>query len=82
MTEQEFQKEIQEIKGELKKISGNTKGNIWKSFITGTLSGLGGVVGVAIALTVLGWILNVVGVIPAFRTQVLHIEQTLDSLRK
>jgi hypothetical protein len=82
MNEQEFQKEILEIKGELRKISKNTHTPVWRSFVTGTLSGLGSVVGVAIALTIIGWILNIVGVIPAFKAQVTHIEQTLDSLRK
>ena len=82
MTEEEFKKEILEIKGELKKISGNTRNPIWKSFATGTLSGLGSVIGVAIALAAIGWILNTVGIIPAFKTEVIKINQTLDQIRQ
>ena len=81
MTEQEFQKEIAEIKGELRRISSNTHSPVWRSFVTGTLSGLGGIFGVAIALTLIGWILNTVGVIPAFKNDVTRVQQDLDSLR-
>lgn len=81
MTEQEFQKEISEIKGELKAIRKNTYHPVWRSFINGTLSGLGSIFGVALALTIIGWILNTVGVIPAFRSEVARINQTLDQMR-
>ena len=82
MTEQDFQKEITEIKNELKGIRKNTHSPVWRSFVTGTLSGLGSIMGVAIALALIGFILNTVGVIPAFRNEVNRINQTLDQLRK
>ena len=81
MTEQQFEKDIQEVKQHLSAIRKNTRSPIWKSFVTGTLSGLGGVVGVAIALALLGWILNIIGVIPAFQQQANSWHQTLDNLR-
>jgi len=81
MNEQDFDKHILEIKGELQKITKNTHSSVWRSFVTGTLSGLGSVVGVAIALAIIAWILNTAGVIPAFRGEVTRINTFLDSVK-
>jgi hypothetical protein len=82
MTEDEFKKEISEIKTELKKIDSNTYHPVWKSFITGMLSGMGSVLGVVIAVAVIGWILNTVGVIPALKDKVNSWQQTLDNFQR
>lgn len=82
MTEQEVKQYMDSINKNLTEINKKTGSSVWRSFLTGTLSGLGSVVGVAIALAVIGWILNVVGVIPAFRAQVSHVQSTLDQLQK
>ena len=82
MTEQEFDKRISDIQLELKKISSNTHSPVWRSFINGALSGLGSVIGVAIALTIIAWILNSVGVIPAFRAEVNKLNNTLDEIKQ
>ena len=80
MNEQEFEKEVREIKQHLQIIGKNTNTPIWRSFVTGTLSGLGGILGVAIALALIGLILNTIGVIPAFKNTVHSWQQTLDNL--
>lgn len=80
MTEDDFKKEITEIKAELKNISSHTHHPVWKSFFTGMLSGLGSVVGVTIAIAIIGWVLNTIGVIPAFRAQVTSWKGTIEKL--
>jgi len=82
MTEQEFQKEIGEIKGLLANISKHTHHPLWRSFANGMLSGIGSIFGVAIAIFLVGWILNTVGVIPAFQQQAGEWKQLLDNLQK
>ena len=82
INEQDFDKHILEIKGELGKISKNTSSSLWKSFFSGTLSGLGSVIGVAIALAAIAWVLNTIGVIPAFKTEVNKLNQTLDQIQQ
>jgi len=71
-----------ELKGYLIEINKNLnrlgRQSKWHSFLNGTLSGLGSIIGVAIALTVIGWVLNVVGVIPAFRKQVNQWQQVIE----
>lgn len=41
----------------------------WRSLIHGVMTGLGSIIGIIVALAVLGWILNIVGVIPAFQSE-------------
>lgn len=42
-------------------------GNLWFAFGKGLLTGLGSVLGAGIAIILIGWFLNVIGVIPALK---------------
>jgi hypothetical protein len=53
---------------------------VGKAFWRGILSGIGSIIGVAIALIIVGFILNAMGVIPAFREQAGEWRETLDRL--
>lgn len=78
----ELEKKLDEINQNLIAIKGNTKGHIAKSFFTGSLSGLGSIVGVAIALTIAGYVLNAIGVIPALKEQATFWRSTIENLQK
>ena len=80
MLDPDFKKEIDQINKNLVDIRKN--GGVWKSFFRGILSGFGSIVGVAIALLALGWILNIIGVIPAFKNQVNQFRQTIEQIQK
>jgi hypothetical protein len=82
MIDPDLQKKLDEINQNLIVIKANTKSHLWKSFFSGTLSALGSVIGAAIALAIIGYILNAVGVIPAFREQVGAWKQTIDKLEQ
>ena len=82
MTEQEFQKEIKDIKITLISIAKNTYHPIWRSFLNGMLSGMGSVLGAALAIAAIGWVLNTIGVIPEFRQQVGEWKQILDNIQR
>jgi len=82
MNEQEIQKQLVDINNNLVQIRKNTRINIWRSFFTGTFSALGSVIGAAIALAIIGLVLNAVGVIPAFTEQVNSWKQTIDKLQQ
>lgn len=41
----------------------------WHALLSGIMSGFGSIVGVVVALSVIGWILNIAGIIPAFRQE-------------
>jgi Na+/melibiose symporter-like transporter len=72
-----------ELKQELDKVNTNlitlTKkvGGTWSSLFKGLLSGFGSVIGVAIALVIIGWVLNALGYIPAFRQQASDWKQII-----
>jgi hypothetical protein len=44
-------------------------GTGWTALWKGMLYGLGSVIGAAVAVIIIGWFLNVIGVIPAFQRQ-------------
>ena len=43
--------------------------SIWLSLFKGLVTGFGSVLGAGIAIILIGWFLNVIGVIPAFQKQ-------------
>ncbi len=76
--DQDLQKKLDEINKnliELKKRAGNSW---WKALWHGIFRGAGTVVGVVLILTIIGWFLNAIGVIPAFREQARDWEQRWD----
>ncbi len=78
MIEPELKKHLENIEGELKGIKhkiGSTGSVLWR----GIVSGAGYVVGAALILVVIGWILNIVGVIPAFQKYANDFRQVLDN---
>lgn len=64
MIEQFNDKRLEEINENLEGIN-RKLGNIWFSFGKGLLTGLGSVLGAGLAIILIGWFLNVIGVIPA-----------------
>ncbi len=49
-------------------------------FIRGVVNGAGYIVGAALIFTLIGWILNVVGVIPAFKQGVNEFRASVDRI--
>jgi hypothetical protein len=53
---------------------------LWPVFLRGVVNGAGYVVGAALVLTLIGWILNAVGVIPAFTQGVNEFRASVDRI--
>lgn len=76
MDDQEFQKQIENINLNVEKINHRVGGSamaLWR----GVLAGFGYVIGAFIAILIIGWVLNAIGVIPAFKAQVESLKDTL-----
>lgn len=70
MNENEFYKKLEEINKHVEQVKIHVKPKLWRSFLDGVFRGAGSIVGVVLALFLIGWVLNIIGVIPAFREQV------------
>ncbi len=68
MNEQLKDKRIDELNENLDKINYRL-GNFWLSFVKGLLTGFGSVLGAGLAIILIGWFLNIVGVVPALKKQ-------------
>lgn len=68
MLDPELKTYLDSFRTDLIKISRGT--GWWRSLLHGLFSGFGYVLGFVVALVVLGWALNVIGIIPAFRREV------------
>ena len=77
MNEQDFYKKLEEINTNILGVTKAVTVKGWKSLYGGILYGFGSIIGAVLALVILGWILNVFGVIPAFKNQVVRIEGLL-----
>lgn len=62
------EKEIQNLNENIQKLNQRLN-SPFLAFFKGILTGLGSVLGAGIAIILIGWFLNVIGVIPAFREQ-------------
>ena len=76
MNENDLNKSITELNDNIERLSHRIGGN-WAMLWRGILSGFGYVFGALVAILIIGWILNVVGIIPAFKTEVDSLKNTL-----
>lgn len=80
MMDQELKKQLDTINENI--VALQVKGGWWKSFLTGMMSGIGSIIGVVIALTLIGWLLNIAGVIPAFRKEADQWKQLIEEAQQ
>lgn len=67
MLDPELKQYLETLNGNVVKVSQGLPW--WRSLLHGAMSGLGSVVGVAIAVVLVGWLLNIIGIIPAFQRE-------------
>ncbi|MBL8158777.1 hypothetical protein JNK62_04555 [bacterium] len=72
-------KQLKEIKKELVEIRERTA-SPKHSFINGVLYGAGALVGGIVAVALIGWILNVLGIIPGFSELSDYVRSLIDQL--
>ena len=85
MIDPELKKELDTINRSLVGIFHKTE-SIWRAFVRGVVHGIGSITGIVIALLLVGWILNAMGVIPGLKSQAKQLQtmwqQTLDQVKK
>ena len=79
MIDPELDNDLHKIEAELSHMDKATTGT-WQTLWRGLIYGAGYVVGAVIIVVVIGWILNIVGIIPAFSNQVTQFRNALEHL--
>jgi len=79
MIDPELKNHLIVIEGELVKIRRRST-STWQSIWHGVAYGMGYIVGAAIIVIIIGWILNIIGVIPALSQQVTQFRNAVESV--
>ncbi len=78
MIEPELQNYLSGINQHLVEIKKNQKQSIWRSFFHGMFSAFGYVLGLFIFIFILGFILNKLGILPAWKEQIRTFQSLID----
>jgi hypothetical protein len=78
MIDPELRKDLKKLENELSQLNRATTG-IWETLWRGCIYGAGYIIGAVIVIVIIGWVLNIVGVIPAFDRQVAEFRSALDN---
>lgn len=85
MIDSELKEQLEKIDRRLLGIFHKTE-SLWRAFVRGILHGLGSIIGIVLAVIIIGWILNAMGVIPGFKQQAIKFQtmwqDTLEQVKK
>lgn len=79
MIDPELKEHLEKIENALKH-SDKASNGLMRTFWKGAIYGAGYIIGAVIIIVIVGWILNIVGVIPAFTRQVVEFRTALQSV--
>lgn len=79
MIDSELEDNLKKIENELSHMDKASTGT-WRTFLRGCVYGAGYVIGVIVIIVVAGWVLNVIGVIPAISHQVAEFRTALQNI--
>lgn len=68
MIEPELKQQLEQINKNVESVS-KKMGGTWAAFFRGLLAGFASIIGVALAILLIGWVLNTLGYIPVLRNQ-------------
>jgi uncharacterized membrane protein YGL010W len=77
--------EIKQVVEAIKKDTGSLvklQGSVFRHLLNGILGGFGSVIGFALAIVVIGWILNFIGIIPAFKQEAAKWQDLLQKTQQ
>ncbi|MGB7957823.1 MAG: hypothetical protein WCF77_03205 [Minisyncoccia bacterium] len=79
MIDPELEQDLEKIDAKLSHMDKVTSGT-WRTLWRGIIYGAGYVIGAIIIIVVVGWILDVVGIIPALNNQVAEFRMALQHI--
>jgi tetrahydromethanopterin S-methyltransferase subunit A len=82
MIDPELQTQLELIRKNLEDIKNNvSRPSRWKVFVQGIWHGVGYLIGLILAIALVGWILNLIGVIPFLKNIANELNMILDNFR-
>ena len=82
MIDPELKIQLDTINENLKEIEKKSGTGLWKSFFSGIVNALGYVVGLAIVVVIVGWILQKTGLLPSFENQVKNFTDLVNGAKQ
>lgn len=82
MIDPDLKIQLDQINSNLIDIKNKKSGGVWGSFFKGVFSALGYVVGLALVIVILGWILQKTGLLKPFQEQINTFTELIDSAKK
>ncbi len=82
MIDPELKQQLEAINTNLFEFKTKKGPGIWRAFFNGMFGALGYVVGIAIIVVALAWILNKIGVLPAFQQQMQNFSDVINAAKK
>lgn len=79
--EPDLKHQLQNIQAEITEVSDKLGGNFW-AFFRGLIGGFGSVIGAFLALLIIGWVLNVIGIIQPLKNKVDQWQETLSGAQQ
>lgn len=79
MIDPELEGHLKKIEGDLESLHEKTTG-MHHAFLRGVIYGAGYIIGTILIIIIIGWILNVVGVIPAFSNGVGEFRDAMGNI--
>ncbi len=79
MIDPELKEHLEKIELQLSKTHTVSTG-VWHTLLRGCMYGVGYVIGAVLIILIVGWILDVVGVIPAFSREVTQFRTALQNV--
>jgi hypothetical protein len=81
MIDPDLKTQLDIVNANLIAIKNKKSGGVWRSFFNGIFSALGYVVGLAIIIVILGWVLQKTGQLPAFEAQLQNFSDLINSAK-
>jgi uncharacterized membrane protein YkgB len=78
MIDPELEEDLEHIEDKLSHLDKETTGT-WRTLWHGIVYGAGYIIGAVVIIVVIGWILNVIGVIPSFARQAADFRAALQN---
>lgn len=78
----ELKQQLEGIVHQLEQINKKSGSSVWKSFLSGVLNALGYVVGLAIVIVVLGWVLQKTGLWSVFQQRMQDFSSIIEQAKK